>query len=87
MNKPDSYLDKTKYYLAQLEVDFDVRLQKVQPDIEVFKVILWLIVIEGEMRAIYMGFYPTADQALPIHYLLEESYLNKPIPLFLVTKE
>lgn len=30
MNKPDSYLDKTKYYLAQLEVDFDVWLQKVQ---------------------------------------------------------
>lgn len=30
MNKPDSYLYKTKYYLAQLEVGFDVRLQKVQ---------------------------------------------------------
>lgn len=30
MNKPDSCLDKTKYYLAQLEVNFDVRLQKVQ---------------------------------------------------------
>lgn len=36
MNKPDSYLNKTKHYLAQLETDFDVRLQKVQ-EVEAFR--------------------------------------------------
>lgn len=65
MNKPDSYLDKTKYYLAQLEIDFDARLRKVQGEVEAFKVTLWLVVMEGEMRAIYMGFYPTVEEALP----------------------
>lgn len=78
MNKPDSYLDKTKYYLAQLEIEFDVRLQKVQGELKAFKVTLWLVVMEGEMRVICMGFYPTAEQALLICCLLEKSCLTKP---------
>lgn len=45
MNKTDSYLDKTKYYLAQLETDFDVRLQRVQGEVEALKVTLWLAVM------------------------------------------
>ena len=31
------------------------------------------------MRAMCLCFYPTAEQALLIHYLLEKSYLTKPI--------
>lgn len=85
MNKPDSYLDKTKYYLAQLEVDFDVRLQKVQGEVEGSKVTLWLVVMKGEMRAICMGFYPTAEQALLIHYLPQKSYLTQPIQTHVLT--
>jgi len=47
MNKPDSYLDKTKHYLAQLEIDFDVILEKVQGEVEAFKVTLQLLVMQG----------------------------------------
>lgn len=31
------------------------------------------------MRAMYMGFYPTADQALLTHYLLQQSHLSEPM--------
>jgi len=43
MNMSDSYMDKTKYYLSQLEVNFDIRLQEVQGEVEAFKVTLWLV--------------------------------------------
>lgn len=70
MNKPDSYLDKARYYLAQMEIDFDVRLQKVQKGVEAFKVTLQSVVMEGELRAIRTGFYPTAEQGLLNRYSL-----------------
>lgn len=85
MNKTDSYLDKTKYYLAQLEIDFDVRLQQVQGEVEAFKVTLWLVVMEGEMRAICTGFYPTAELA-PLICYLQKLYLTKPIKIYVLSK-
>lgn len=32
-----------------------------------------------------MGFCPTADQALPIHFLLEPSYLTKPTEIHILS--
>lgn len=75
MHKSYSYLDKTKHYLAQLEIDFDVRLQEAQGEVADFIVTLQLVVMEGEMRAIWMGFYSTAEWALLI-YLIEKIGFN-----------
>lgn len=78
MNKSYSYLDKTKHYLPQLEIDFDVRLQEAQEEVEAFKVTLQLVVMKGEMRTIWMGFYSTAEWVLLI-YLIEKLCLIRPI--------
>ncbi len=61
MNKPDSYLDKTKHYLAQLEIDFDVILEKVQGEVEAFKVTLQLLVMQGWNESHLQGFLPSVQ--------------------------